>query len=85
MLLEGIQGFAMAPGPPNINNIPLDPGGQALDLVNPVEAYIGTPAEATPPALPETNSIVPQSKGFLSNLKINPKELFPSLSSRLSP
>jgi hypothetical protein len=58
MLLEGIQGFAMAPGPPNIDNTPLDPGGQALGLVNPVGAYIGTLAETAPLALPETNFMV---------------------------
>jgi hypothetical protein len=59
MLLEGIQGFAMAPGPPNINNTPLDPGGRALGLVKPVGAYIGTLAGVVSPALPEANSIVP--------------------------
>jgi hypothetical protein len=58
MLLEGIQGFAMAPGLPNIDNTPLDPGGQALGLVNPVGAYIGTPAGTVPLALPEANSMV---------------------------
>jgi hypothetical protein len=84
MLLEGIQGFAMAPGPPNIDNIPLDPGGQALGLVNPIGAYIGNPAGAAPPALPEANSMVPQSEGFLPNLGINPRELFLSQSSGLS-
>jgi hypothetical protein len=84
MLLEGIQGFAMAPGPPNIDNTPLDPGGQALGLVNPVGAYIGTLVGAVPLALPKANSMVSQSEGFLSSLGINPRELFLSLSSRLS-
>jgi hypothetical protein len=84
MLLEGIQGFAMAPGLPNIDNTPLDPGGQALGLVNPIGAYIGTPAETAPPALPKTNSIVPQNKSFLPSLGINPRKLFPPLSNRPS-
>jgi hypothetical protein len=84
MLLEGIQGFAMAPGPPNIDNTPLDPGGRALGLINPVGAYIGTPAGAALPALPKANSIVSQSKGFLLSLRINLRELFLSLSSRPS-
>jgi hypothetical protein len=75
----------MAPGLPNIDNIPLDPGGQALGLVNPVGAYIGTPAGAAPPALPEANSMVPQSEGFLPSLGINPRELFPPISSGPSP
>ncbi|QKX56434.1 uncharacterized protein TRUGW13939_03542 [Talaromyces rugulosus] len=81
MLLEGIQGFAMAPGLPNIDNHPLDPGGQALGLVNPVGAYIGTPAGTAPPAPPEASATVPQSEGFLPSLEINPRELFPPLSS----
>jgi hypothetical protein len=59
MLLEGIQGFAMAPGLPNIDNIPLDPGGQALGLVNPVGAYIGTLAGTAPPVFSKANSMVP--------------------------
>jgi len=81
MLLEGIQGFAMAPGLPNIDNHPLDPGGQALGLVNPVGAYIGTPAGTAPPAPPKASATVPQSEGFLPSLEINPRELFPPLSS----
>jgi hypothetical protein len=75
----------MAQGPPNIDNTPLDPGGQAPGLVNPIGAHMGTPAGAAPPALPEANSMVPQSEGFLPSLGINPRELFLSLSSGLSP
>jgi hypothetical protein len=71
----------MAQGPPNIDNTPLDPGGQALGLVNPISAYMGTLEGTTPLAPPEANATVPQSEGFLPSLGINPRELFPPLGS----
>jgi hypothetical protein len=49
----------MAQGPPNIDNTPLDPGGQAPGLVNPIGAYMGTLEGMTPLAPPEANATVP--------------------------
>ncbi|QKX60780.1 uncharacterized protein TRUGW13939_07926 [Talaromyces rugulosus] len=79
MPFDGVQGLAMAQGPPNIDNAPLDPGGQALGPVNPEGAHIGTPVGTALPAPPEASIMVPQSEGFTPNLEIEPRELFPPL------
>jgi hypothetical protein len=71
----------MAQGLPNIDNTPLDPGGQAPGLVNPVGAHMGILAGMTPLAPPGARRTVPQSEGFLPSLGINPRELFPPLGS----
>jgi hypothetical protein len=75
----------MAQGLPNIDNTPLDPGGQAPGLVNPVGAHMGILAGMTPSVPPGASTIVSQSKGFLPSLGINLRELFLSLGSGLSP
>jgi hypothetical protein len=48
----------MAQGPPNIDNAPLDPGGQALGLVNPEDALIGISVEITLLALSKASIII---------------------------
>jgi hypothetical protein len=70
----------MAQGPPNIDNTPLDPGRQALGLVNPKGVLIGTPIGIAPPASLKASTMVLQSKDFISNLGIKYRKLFPFLS-----
>jgi hypothetical protein len=48
----------MAQGPPNIDNTPLDPEGQALGLINPKDALIGTPVRTALSASPKASTIV---------------------------
>jgi hypothetical protein len=71
----------MAQEPPNIDNTPLDPGGQAPGLVNSIGAHIDILEKTTPLAPFKANIIIPHSEDFLPSLRINFKELFSPLDS----